>query len=68
MSSPTLHTYDQWHKLGYVIIKGSKAVARDKTNTALFSEYQVKRKIMRNCDYSDEYDRNDSYWDYINDD
>lgn len=62
MSCPKFHTYDEWHKLGYVIIKGSKAVGRDKNNTALFSESQVKRKLMRNCDYSDDLDYDDGHW------
>ncbi len=37
-----LHTFNHWGKNGYMIIKGSKSVARNERGEALFSNEQVE--------------------------
>lgn len=41
ISKVIYHTYDEWKRLGYGVIKGSKSIGIDDSFTALFSERQV---------------------------
>lgn len=68
MKAPEYFTWEEWRIRGYVINKGMKSTLRNKDNIPLFSEFQVKLKPMRRCDYSDDLDYDDSHWSGLTDD
>lgn len=59
-------TLDQWNKLGYLIIKGSKHVQRNSLGTCQFSEKQVTKKPRKFLGWqegNDPYDEENEYGD-----
>ena len=47
-------TFNQWSKLGFKIIKGSKSKSRNSEGVPLFTKDQVELSIFN---YDDEYER-----------
>lgn len=55
-------SFDEWSKLGYSIIKGSKSHKKDSNGIALFNEEQVKKDNYRSrYEDIDDYDPTEFY-------
>jgi hypothetical protein len=63
-----IKTFDEWSRLGFKILKGSKSIGKNKDGLCLFSEKQVSKwaragyDVYKSPDYRTQYEKE---WDRI---